>query len=57
MVIVVSPLLKSVEDANFESEAGESVRSLRMPLTPTIEEAVKVIVVLCNCITMTTHFS
>ena len=29
MVIVVSPLLKSVEDANFESEAGESVRSLK----------------------------
>ena len=28
-----------------------------MPLTPTIEEAVKVIVVLCNGITMTTHFS
>ena len=52
-MIVVSPLLKSAEDANFESEAGES----RMPLTPTIEEAVKVIVVLCNGITMTTNFS
>ena len=28
-MIVVSPLLKSVEDSNFESEAGESVRSLK----------------------------
>ena len=48
----VSTLSKTVED--LESEADECVRSLENSIDA-IEEPVKVIVVQCDGITMTTH--